>query len=127
MNVITIEMVTETRKREEIIRTFRQFIEPTEAQPGCTVCRLLEDLKGEKSLVYMEAWISESDLLRRICSAQFKKILAVMELSSAPPEFRIHTVSETRGLEAIRMLRKTQPTPGGSPQDAFRRLIANQE
>ncbi len=129
MNIITLEMVTATRQRKEIICTFRQLIEPTSAQPGCLICRLLEDLKGENSnnLVYLEGWQSEIDLQRRLCSKQFRIILAMMELSSEVPEFRIHTISRTRGLDAIKTLLETQTPSGGRRRSVLRKPTVSQE
>jgi len=127
MIMMTLDMTTATRKRDEIVRTFKQFIGPTEAQPGCLGCRLLQDLGGEKRLLCMESWREESDLMRRICSAPFRRVLAVMELSSELPELRIQTVSESRGLEAIKLIRQAQSAPGGRQGNVHQGLNANQE
>jgi quinol monooxygenase YgiN len=111
MILMTLDMVTAKHNRDGIISTFRQFIGPTEAQPGCSGCRLLRDIGGEERLLYLEAWDEERDLMRRICSASFMKILAVMELSSEEPEFMIQTINRTRGLEAIELIRNAQAAP----------------
>jgi len=127
MIVMTLDMVTAEHNRDGIIRTFRQFIGPTGARPGCLGCRLLQDISGEDRLLYIEAWEEESDLIRRIRSAQFIKVLAVMELSSEEPELNIQTISKTRGLEAIRSLRQKQEAPRGERKQGRHGVIDIQE
>jgi quinol monooxygenase YgiN len=126
MILMTLDMVTAEHNRDGIIRTFRRFIGPTEARPGCLGCRLLQDISGEDRLLYLEAWEEESDLVRRIRSAQFMKVLAVMELSSEQPELSIQSISRTRGLEAIKSFRQTHP-PHGEPKPGRRGVIDIQE
>ena len=77
MIVMTLDMMTSKHNMEGIIRTFRQFIGPIEAQQGCRGCRLLQDIRGKDRLLYMEMWEEENDVMRRIRSASFKKILAI--------------------------------------------------
>jgi quinol monooxygenase YgiN len=53
----------------------------------------------------MEQWRSEGDLHRRIRSEDFKAVLALMDLSEAPPEFRIHTISESQAMDSLATIR----------------------
>jgi quinol monooxygenase YgiN len=127
MIVMTLDMKTAAGAQEDIIRTFRQLIGPTEFQPGCLGCGLLEDLRGEQKLHYMEMWTQESDFLRRVRSEQFKKVLAVMELSSEPPTFRMHTISKTRGLDVIEEIRQAKSASANKLNNTNQGLSGYQE
>ena len=73
----------------------------------------MQDLGCADRLTYIEEWENESDLMHRIGSASFKKVLALMEFSSRQPEFRIQTIHHTRGLEMIELIRNAQAAPRG--------------
>ena len=47
------------------------------------------------------------DVQQYVQSDDFKKVLALMDLSAAEPEFKIYTVGEVSGKEAINTMRST--------------------
>ena len=78
---------------------------PLAAQPGCTICRVLADVRDEGLLSLQVGWDTEENLERHIRSDLFWKVLALMEISSRRPEIRFHTISRTEGLETIERIR----------------------
>jgi quinol monooxygenase YgiN len=96
--------------RADEISKVRDFlggiVGPTRVQPGCLGCTLAIESEPE-ALFYMETWESKRDLLRRLESAEFSKILETMELSAVKPEVCIYEVVGKHGLELIEDVRTT--------------------
>jgi len=53
----------------------------------------------------VEEWESQADLDKHIRTDDFRKILAVMDISNEPPEIKFNTVSKTVGMEFIERIR----------------------
>ena len=101
MVTVTLWFKVSSEKRKDFLDSARLLIEPTKIQPGCTSCRLYQDLNDPDAVFLVEEWESREELDRYFKSDQFRIILSLMEFSSDCPEFKINTISETEGLEAI--------------------------
>ena len=84
-----------------VLKNINAIIEPTRVQPGCLDCCVSQDIDDESSLLLIEEWAEEEQLQRHIRSEDFKVILAMMELSQTEPEFKIHTIIETKGIDSL--------------------------
>ncbi len=84
------------------------------AQPGCAGSRLLRDVDDDGVLVYLEQWGSRELLERHLRSGYYRKLLAVMEMASEPPEIRFDTISERRGMGLVEEVR-APVVRGGDP------------
>lgn len=72
----------------------------TQYSPGCLKSEIWHNLDLTEIMVN-EIWQTEQDLKRYISSPIFKRMLAVLELSAAPPEIRFCDCSQVRGLDFI--------------------------
>lgn len=91
---------------EEAAAALRSLVGPVRAEPGCRVTRLLKDVDGGSALTWVEEWQSVSDFEHHLQAAAFRRILAVMELASAKPEFEVDDVSSRRGFELVEEMLK---------------------
>lgn len=98
-----------------MLSVLRSVQGPTQAQPHCISCQVLEEDGYEQAILYIEQWESEEDLRRHLRSELYARLLAAAELSRVKPEFKFHYISETRGLELIEAAR-TGPFPEGNEQ-----------
>ncbi len=87
--------------KTDVIRALRCLIEPTQVARGCISCRLYRDVNEPDVLTWVEQWQTREDLDRHISSPQYKKLLAALEMCTAPPDVRFDTVVETEGLTLI--------------------------
>jgi len=88
---------------------------PTRVQPGCLSCTLATESDPD-ALLYTEIWESKGDLLGRLRSDGYAKILAAMELSTRKPDVCIYEIVNLRGLEWIEQLRMADHGGGGAGQ-----------
>ena len=102
--------------RQDAVRRFLAgILGPTRVQPGCLGCTLATESDPD-ALLYMEIWESEADLLKRLRSDGYARVLATMELSTTKPEVCIYEVISHRGLEWIENLRMANHEEGGAGQ-----------
>ena len=102
---MSLRIEVQPSKRDEVWRTLRTFLGPIRGRPGFIACHCYQDIERDTCLLLMEQWRSEADLYGRIRSEDFKAVLALMDLSEAPPEFRIHTISDSQEMEALATIR----------------------
>jgi quinol monooxygenase YgiN len=108
MIIATLRMTASPGKQTEILHSLRPLLGPTRVQPGCLSCRLYRDVEHTNVFVWMEAWESQAALERHLRSAEYRILLALLDLSSQPPEIRFDTVAATQGMEMIAAVTATR-------------------
>lgn len=88
----------------EAVRLLRSIVGSTQSQPGCLVCQAGHDLDDENALILREEWRSQADLDRHLRTAEYRKIKAVMDLSSESPEIQFCTASKSVGFEYVEQI-----------------------
>jgi quinol monooxygenase YgiN len=98
-------MSVSPERREEVVSTLRMVMGPTVAQLKCISCGLYQDADDENIVSFVQEWESQEALDEYIRSDEYRKILAVMDLASEPPEIKFITAVKTEGLELIEEIR----------------------
>ena len=101
----SLKVVPPAERREETLQIARSLLGPTSAAPGCLSCGFYTDAQNENILCYLEEWETEEDLQRHIRSDDYRKFLALIDLSGEPPDLKFHRVSETFGMEYLSRVR----------------------
>jgi len=101
----SVRIVVTPAKREQLRRALAAWAGPTEVEPGCLSCRILQDGDNPQAFCYEAQWKSRDDLLRHVRSQHYKRLLLLMDLGSEPPLVEFHTVAETQGLDFIQSAR----------------------
>lgn len=86
---------------DEAEGVLRSLVGPVRAESGCCATGLLTEVEEELALTWVEEWRSVVDFEQHLQKPAFRKILAVMELSSVPPVVEIDDVSSRRGFEMV--------------------------
>lgn len=92
--------------KEGLGKALISLIGPMRVEPGCLGCRLYESLPENDQFEVVARWQSEQDLISHLQSDLYKRLLLLMELSSAPPVVEFFTVLAFRGLELVEGARK---------------------
>jgi quinol monooxygenase YgiN len=106
MVITTLRIMTPPEKRDEILKTFRSIVGPTRIKPGCISSRIFVDLEDANALSMVEEWETEADLNRHVSSREYTKLLALLDMSSEPPEISFKKVLSSSGLDAVKAARK---------------------
>ena len=101
-----VTIVVAAPKRNEILKSMRSIVGPTQAQQGCVGCSVQIDAVDANVLTLIQTWRTRADLERHVRSDTYRTVLAIMESSEEPPEVAFRTISKTEGLEAVEKLRE---------------------
>jgi quinol monooxygenase YgiN len=93
------------RGKLQMGRALASLTRPTEVQPGCLNCRLLQNWHASNELLVETDWRSKEDLIRHLQSDAYKRILLFLELSPKPPILEFYTVQEVSGIELVKEAR----------------------
>jgi quinol monooxygenase YgiN len=103
-----INMEIASDKMGEALQILRSIVERTRAETGCVSCSVYQDTEAENQLVFAQEWRSEDDLQRHLRSADYQKVLLVMEMALTRPEVRFDTIITTNGVGVIERARTPQ-------------------
>jgi quinol monooxygenase YgiN len=105
MYLTLVRLFPEAEKIDAVRRFLEGLLGSTRVQPGCLGSTVALESQPE-ALLLVESWQSEEDLLRRLRSEEYGKVLATMELSRRKPEVVIYEVVGQKGLELIERARE---------------------
>ena len=88
-------------EQQKVLDTLRYVNGAIRLQPGFINCRAYKDLKNSDALTIIEEWKSRKDLFGHIRSDEYRATLALMDMSSEPPELRFHSVSPLDDLALV--------------------------
>ena len=97
----TIRMKMPGQRVNEAMEVLRSVAERTRVEPGCISCRIYRDDQEEHSILVEEFWKSQEELERHLRSAEYRKVLLVVEMAQKEPEVRFHEIVGSSGLETI--------------------------
>jgi quinol monooxygenase YgiN len=97
----TLRMRVRPEKRDGFLKAVRVMLEPTRVEQGCTSFYFCQDIEDDNTFTLVEEWENSADFDKHIRRDSYKKLLALMELLTGPPEIKINKVSKIAGLEYI--------------------------
>jgi quinol monooxygenase YgiN len=99
---LRIHMEFEASACDEAVASLRSLIGPVRAEPDCRSTRILHGDDSEAcGLIWAEEWRSLEGFEQHLRGASFRRILAVMDMASAPPEVEVDEVASRRGFELV--------------------------
>jgi quinol monooxygenase YgiN len=81
----------------------------TTAKAGCLAFEVSQDLTDANVLTVTERWATRPDLDAHVRSADYKLLLAVIDLGTAPSEIRFDVTEPIGGLDVVWAARSGQP------------------
>jgi quinol monooxygenase YgiN len=106
----TLRILPLPDRRLDVLEILRSIQGSVAAQPGCGSCRIYEEEGPEAAIVLLEEWESKAALKAHLRSDAYHRILGALELSSAAPEVRFDSVSDSQGMELIERIRRRGET-----------------
>ncbi len=105
MVVCTLVLTLSETDRRKVIASLLPLLGSTRAQPGCRACSLLFDVEDPQTLVLWEEWDTREHLDGHLSSADYRLILAAIDLSRNAPQIHFDTVTARAGLETVEAAR----------------------
>jgi quinol monooxygenase YgiN len=98
---------TSARSPQELLDAFRFVVMGTRLESGCLGCSAWAD--PDATVRYVEEWLTEADIRRRVRSDDFTSLLSIVE-SAGDPRVQFDFVTSTRGLDYVAEVRTDLPT-----------------
>jgi quinol monooxygenase YgiN len=83
------------------MRSLARILGPLRTVCGCIACHLYVDLEDESVLMLAQEWADEESLAEHLRTDTARVLLSALDCASSPPDVRMDTVCETKGLEFI--------------------------
>lgn len=96
-----LRIQTTPTKGIEVQRILRSLLEPTRVRGGCLSCHVYQDIEEPDVLALVQEWAGPDELGRYLRSEDRRRLVAVMEMASRPPEIWVDTVLMREGLERL--------------------------
>jgi len=93
------------QKVREAVDILGSVAERTRIQPGCISCRIYHDEQEENVVMMDEVWRTQEEHERHLRSAEYRKVLLVVEMAKEKPEIKFSEFSESTGVETIEKAR----------------------
>jgi quinol monooxygenase YgiN len=90
------------RCAQDFLDAFRFLALGTRLESGCLGCSAWTD--PDSTVRYIEEWLTEADMRRRVRSDRFTSLLGIVE-SAGDPRVQFDFVTATRGLEYVEEVR----------------------
>jgi quinol monooxygenase YgiN len=101
----SIRIAVSAARRDQLKRDLAAWSGPAGVESGCISCKILQEDSDPLAFCYQARWKTRDDLLRHLRADHYKRLLALLDLATEPPQIEFHTVSETNGLELIKQAR----------------------
>jgi quinol monooxygenase YgiN len=93
---------TSARCAQDFLDAFRFLVLGTRLESGCLGCSAWTD--PDATVRYVEEWLTENDMRRRVRSEGFTSLLSIVE-SARDPRVQFDFVTTTRGLDYVEEVR----------------------
>ena len=110
MILSTVRLAISARHKPEVLRTLRVLMGHATARAGCAGFSLLQDVTNPETLTICDRWVTREDLDAHVRSAEYRLLLAVIDLSLTPPDISFDDLEHIGGLDLVQALRAPQHT-----------------
>ena len=104
MAYLLLQLTLPGSRQREVLEALRLVMRPARLDRDCVAARVMRDVDAPEAVACIEIWASEEALARRVASAEFSRLLAVMEALQSPPSLEF-VVSGVQGLEYVEAVR----------------------
>ena len=110
MILSTVRLAISAQHKPEVLRTLRVLMGHTTARAGCAGFSLLQDVTNPDTLTICDWWVTREDLDAHVRSADYRLLLAVIDLSVTPPDISFDDLGHIGGFDLVQALRAPQST-----------------
>ncbi len=101
---LTVTLSASNNDAQGLVEAFRFLMVSTRLDRGCLGCSVWSE--PDSSVHYVEEWVTEEDIKRRLRSDRFTSVLALLESARERPHVQFDFVSSTRGLDYVAEVRQ---------------------
>ena len=117
MAYLLLQLTLPASGQREVLEALRSVMRPARLDRDCVAARIMRDMDAPEAITCVEVWTREDALARRVASAEFSRLLAVMEALPSRPSLEF-VLSGVEGLEYVEAVRRR--AEAGPPQELGR-------
>ena len=95
----------------EMVQALRSLSLSAQVGNSAVRCAVYTEVGSPDAVCYTEEWPGPDELQRRVRSAAFLRLLAIIETAAAPPTLEFRFAGEVRGLDYVEELRAVPDGP----------------
>ncbi len=101
----TVRVAISARDKPEVLRTLRVLMGHAASRAGCAGFSVFQDVTNPEVLMIYDRWVTQEDLDAHVRSADYRLLLAVIDLSLTPPAISFDDLEHIGGLDLVQALR----------------------
>jgi len=101
MICLTTKLSVEEKDRVPFLEAARYVAEQTRLIRGCNRFLIFQDLEERNDFILVEEWDSRGELQKHMRSANFRNMLAILELASRQPEIQLSSFDDSSGTDLL--------------------------
>jgi quinol monooxygenase YgiN len=105
MILSTVRLAISAHDKPEVLRILRVFMGHATARAGCAGFSISEDLTNPEALTISDRWVTRDDLDEHVRAAEYRLLLAVIDLSVTQPDISFDELDHLGGLDLVQSLR----------------------
>jgi quinol monooxygenase YgiN len=109
MILSTVRLAISAQARPEVLRILRMLMGHATAKAGCAGFSFSQDLVHADTVTITDCWLTRDDFDEYVQSAEYRLLLAVIDLSVTPPEISFDELAHLGGLDLVQALRAPLP------------------
>lgn len=102
MVCVTLNLVVKPDKRDEFLEVIRLVQEPIRVKQGCQGFNVYQNSFSRDDYLIVEKWESTEHLLAHLRSADYKMMIALMDVIGESADIRFNMVSESKGIDFLK-------------------------
>jgi quinol monooxygenase YgiN len=106
MMVLRVTLNVLPEKQLEVMQTLLSMIEPSGKEAGCLSYAVYCDIEDKNRFSMLGEWETREDMNHHLRSHRFGALLGTKSLLDSPMQIRIHTVSHSEDMAAIKAARR---------------------
>jgi quinol monooxygenase YgiN len=108
MIISLVELLPTRDSRQAMLEILRLAQRGARTKAACLGCDIYEAVDASHAILYLERWRSLEDLCGHVQSSIYLRVLNAMDLAAEQPIVSFHEVSDTKSMDLVRTLRRSE-------------------
>ena len=116
MIVATIKIKVSPKRFGDMQEIMHSILGSIRGEPGLINCRFYQNVDNDNEFFIITEWKSEDYLNRYIATDEYRKFIALIDISEEQPDIKFNKISKISGMEKIAAIRL-----GNKSKEAFKK------
>ena len=105
MIIATIKIKVSPKRSGDMQEIMHSILGSIRGEPGLINCRFYQNVANDNEFFIITEWKSEEYLNRYIATDEYRKFIALIDISEEQPDIKFNKISKVSGMEKIAAIR----------------------